>query len=203
METTTLEITSKETGEIYNPVPTQVITKPERELAYVINDNYFQGFEVYKPIKGKGENDDNGWWADRSKVMGLINCFKKGSKVEEACSFIGISVGQYKYFIKLHPAFLTVKERCLIGIKTLIRFGIYNRLVKEDGNMLRWAAENYMPDEFGKQSLPPMGNTNVLNNYGNILTQPMKTDDMDKSVLEDVREYKEEVIHDAEPNNAN
>ena len=80
----------------------KITTKPK--YIYTIKDKHFPNFQVL--------NTANAWWLDRVKVEELIKAFKLDSTIEEACVYIGISITQYKYFIKLHSEFYPIKEAC-------------------------------------------------------------------------------------------
>lgn len=73
----------------------KVLDKP---VAYTITDKAFGELEV--------KNSPNAWWVDREKVHNLISVFKLDGTIEEACSYAGITKGQYEYFVEQHPNFL-------------------------------------------------------------------------------------------------
>jgi hypothetical protein len=151
---------------------TEVIIPPEREIAYVIKDKYFSGFEVQK--------SDSGWWMDRTKVEKLIQSFKNGYNIKEACIYTGISDRQYQYFIETHPEFCSVKEACELVCNMIAETGNFSLLSKGDGSQVRWFLERAKPMKYGR----PMGGGDgqVLNNFGNIFTTPMPIDNLKPSV---------------------
>lgn len=132
----------------------------EREVAYVINDKYFSGFEVVKSA--------NGFWMERGKVEGLISSLKTGLNIKQACIYNDISIDQYKYFVSLHPNFSTVKEACEERAKILIEAGINAHLEKQNPTMIMWAAERRIPEKYGK-NLAEGGGGGPINNFGTIV----------------------------------
>jgi hypothetical protein len=76
----------------------------ERQIAYTITDAYFPDFSVYESA--------NAWWMDRGKVERLIAAYKMGALVDQARVYAGVSEGQYKYFLEIHPEFSTIKAAC-------------------------------------------------------------------------------------------
>lgn len=157
----------------------EVITAPDKELkprevAYTLSDKYFQDFEV--------EKSANAWWMDRRKVERLIESFKIGYNIIEACVFAGISIAQYKYFVQIHPEFSTVKERCEIVTGMLAESGNVELLNKKDGSQIRWFLERRKPEKYGKTQADNASPT--LNNYGTIINTPVPRDQIDPLTLE-------------------
>lgn len=76
----------------------------ERTVIYTVKDPYFNDFDVIF--------SHNAWWAERSKVEALIQAFKIDATIAEACTYAGISVAQWKYFIEWHPDFSAIVEVC-------------------------------------------------------------------------------------------
>jgi hypothetical protein len=148
------------------PENTKVISQPkpepakkEREIAYTINDKYFKGFEVVKSA--------NAWWIDRRKVEGLINDFKQGYNLKQACMHNEIEVHQYKYFIELHPQFSTIRELCEEVVKMMTETAISSDIQRGKGDMVRWYAERRMPEKYGKHLAEGLGigtNVGTINN---------------------------------------
>ena len=85
---------------------TTQVKKPKKSPKYIytIKDKCFPDFEVL--------NTANAWWLDRVKVGDLISAFKIDATIEEACVYSGISLDQYKYFLKRHKEFSTIRDNC-------------------------------------------------------------------------------------------
>lgn len=58
----------------------------------------------------KVKSTANAWWKDQSKVQKLIALLYAGFGIERACRDVGISKSKYKYFIKIHPGFESIRE---------------------------------------------------------------------------------------------
>lgn len=121
-----IEDTILEIVEIPTETPGALPTAPDaREIAYTWED---QG------AKNRGEQalpsfqiikSPNAWWMEPIKVDLLINAFKMGCNVKQACIYAGISRGQWEYFNEIHPEFSGVREAAeevptLIAINTIV-----------------------------------------------------------------------------------
>ena len=148
---------------VIEPPQTIEPVKKEREVDYVVNDKYFSGFEVVK--------SDNAWWNDKGKVELLIQSFKNGYNIDEACTFIDITYDQYRYFNEIHPDFSHVKSRCELVCSMMAETGNATLIKEGDGTQIRWYLERRKPDKYGKT--PDPSNAPVLNNFGTIINQPV------------------------------
>jgi hypothetical protein len=106
-----------------------------KEIAYVIKDRYFGEFRVQKSA--------NAWWMDSRKVNDLIDAFKNGHTVKDACVYAVITRGQWQYFNEVHPEFSVVQEAC----ESAQNFAFMNTINanKDDPNMARWFMEKTHP----------------------------------------------------------
>lgn len=72
----------------------------------------------------------NAWWKDQSKVQKLLALLYAGFTAEKACKDIGISNRKYKYFIKIHPSFVVIrniyKSNLLVKSKKAVRAAVEN-----------------------------------------------------------------------------
>jgi len=90
----------KATKKIVKKKVTKKVVK--EKYAYTIKDKNFGEFKVL--------NSANAWWLESIKVERLIEVFKLDGTIEEARFYAGITEIQWKYFVKLHPEFYTIKE---------------------------------------------------------------------------------------------
>lgn len=152
------------------PITSQAITTepqqntPEEikseDVAYVIEDKHLPPITVRKT--------HNAWWSDKRKVEKLIEAFKYGATIKEACAYAVIEVYQYKYFVELHPEFSTIKDACLLRLNLIARKTIVGNLEKPEGAYF-WA-QTKMRDEFGKDTQDP-GNSAVARILDVIINQ--------------------------------
>ncbi|GEM_PF-5557747 len=89
----------------------------------------------------------NAWWMRDGKLLLLIAGFKMGYSIKTSCELAGISLDQYHYFLKLHPDFSYVKQRCKDFIGIRIHEALYKAIESGDLPTLRWYAEKRL-DEF-------------------------------------------------------
>ncbi len=152
-----------------------VIPKPEREIAYVINDKYFKGFEVVKSA--------NAWWIEKSKVEDLIKCFKNGYNIKQSCIYVGITKEQWVYFNEIHPNFSYVRECCEEVGKMLAETNIHGFLLEKDKETTRWFAERRIPEKYGKNLADGLPAGTIVNqNFGTIINSPAQN--VPQSVLD-------------------
>lgn len=105
-------------------------TGKKGKFAYTIKDKYFPDLRVL--------NTANAWWLDRAKVQALIDAFKIDSPIEEACVLAGISLDQYKYFVKLHSEFSSVKDSCKSLPVSTARTTVVANLGKSSHNSMEY-----------------------------------------------------------------
>lgn len=83
-----------------------------------INDRF-----ILKPHRSA-----NAWWRRETKVQLLLAMLREGYKISEACKKAGITVAQYKYFVRRHPGFNDIRkyynELLLNDARKSIAFGI-------------------------------------------------------------------------------
>lgn len=176
---------STETPQVITATPEPVVNSTEsgvttpgggvkdREVAYVIHDKNVGDFAVIK--------SDNAWWTDREKVTTLINCFKQGYNVKQACLYVGISRGQWDYFNDIHPDFSVVKESCEEVAIMIAETGNFALLQEQDGTQIRWFLERRKRDKYGKDNNDSGGNT--FNNFGTVNTAPIDPLSLDPKTL--------------------
>ena len=116
----------------------------EPEYAYTISD--LPGGFILSVRKTA-----NAWWLDREKVLMLFTAFKYRGGTKVACSFAGITLRQYKYFVHLHPIVPDIKEAywATLAIKALENV---SKAIKENKNTKdswRWLSL-VNPEEWGK-----------------------------------------------------
>lgn len=87
--------------------------------AYEIKDKAVGNFLV--------QYSANAWWMETGKVEKLIDAFKIGCEIDEACVFAGISINQYEYFVKVHPEFYGIKR----AAKAMLDLAARNTLAEE------------------------------------------------------------------------
>ncbi len=103
----------------------------------------------------------NAWWMDQFKVFILIESLGREATLEQACKDAGISLRQYKYFVKLHPQFVKAKSGFKQSLLYLARKTVGDVLSAEattesaKARQIRlacWYLERKKPDEFGRPS---------------------------------------------------
>ncbi len=104
-------------------------------------------------IKLAVKKSANAWWMDQSKVHELFAGFSIGLKIEEACSHIGITVRQYKYFVQLHPQVTEIRKGFTLSPSIKARMTIISALNKGNLKVSKWWLEKKNPEEFGKPSV--------------------------------------------------
>lgn len=115
----------------------------KRKVAYEIDDVVLvEPFKVYKSA--------NAWWMEKIKVQHLMEGFKKAYTIKEALILAGISEIQYKYFLKIHPEFYTVKQRCENGGISIVARETMFKAIQTDWRAAIRFLEKTCPDEFGK-----------------------------------------------------
>jgi hypothetical protein len=118
--------------------------KVKRDVAYEIEDVVlFEPFKVYKSA--------NAWWMKEIKVQYLMEGFKKGYNIKDALILAGISEIQYKYFLKIHPEFYMVKQRCEDGGVSIVARETIFRAIQTDWRAAFRFLEKKCPEEFGKK----------------------------------------------------
>lgn len=116
-------------------------------LAYMYEEKWIPSFPVRKSA--------NAWWMDRVKIQFLIQAFKRGFNVQQACQFTGITLAQYKYFVKKHPEYLEAEEACTLTMTIHAKNNLYELLKKGDGRTTRYIAERLMPEKYALRRLCP------------------------------------------------
>lgn len=128
-----------------------------REIEYTITDAFFGEFNVVKSA--------NAWWMDRRKVENLIIAFKSGQTVKGARYYAGISEGQWKYFLEIHPEFSTIKQ----GLEEVQMFKAMNTINEnlQDPKTARWFLDRRHPKFASKvrvETEEPLQPTTINNN---------------------------------------
>lgn len=170
-------------------IPTAPVEEGYWEIAYVIKDKNFGELSVKKSA--------NAWWMDQQKVATFVNCFKNGYDIGEAYGYIGISEGQWRYFKKMHPEFMQVIDACYLVCNMMAETNNFNLLRDGDGHQTRWYLERRKPHKYGKVQ-GEGGDRPVLNNFGNIYTQPIPVSSLDPSVVAEVMETLNKNEHDTD-----
>lgn len=79
-----------------------------REVAHTFKDPLFGEFKVYKT-----EGHRAGFWEeDPSKVQKLIDAFKAGHNLKNACFYAGVQERAWYRFLDAYPVFRQIKEAC-------------------------------------------------------------------------------------------
>lgn len=139
---------------IMEELPTQEESKEivmAYEPDYEIDDKvFFEPFQVLKLVS----RESFAWWngiEGRGKVERLISAFKNDLNIFEACISAGISRDQYMYFCKIHPRFLTVKQRCKGVLSILAKQGLAGDIVHKEGFRTRqWYLEKRQSSIYGR-----------------------------------------------------
>lgn len=140
-----------------------VVEEEPKEVLETINDLSFPPFDVYVTT--------HGWWSDVVKVKNLIEAFKKGANIIQACVYTGISREQYYYFAELHPDFYYIKELCEEYVPMRSLENIYKEIT-EKGNipLSQWMLAQ-RDKRFGKTSNPDddKHKGNIINHTTNVV----------------------------------
>lgn len=98
--------------------PRAVTVVEGREVLKVFNDPLFGDFKVYKT----GGHQLGFWESDPTKVQRLVDAFKAGHNLKNACIYAGVQERAWYRFLEAYPAFRQVKEAC----ETHTTFGAMN-----------------------------------------------------------------------------
>ena len=123
--------------------PVRQTGKPDK-YAYDIEDKYFEKLQVL--------NTANAWWLDRTKVGDIISAFKIDCNQQEACTYAGITIAQFKYFKTLHPDFSTIIEACRSIPTIKARKAAVDKLDDSYSNAMDYLERKHK-DEFSKKKL--------------------------------------------------
>ncbi len=90
----------------------------------------------------------NAWWMNRLKVTQLLASFAYDCPIRESCAAAGITLRQYKYFVRVHPIVREIRESTRVIPTLKARMAIVQAI--SDGNlkMCRWWLEKKRPGEF-------------------------------------------------------
>lgn len=96
----------------------------------------------------------NAWWMDSQKVQNIIASFRIGLSIPHACAYVGITLRQYKYFVKLHPVFKEARRGFILEPDIKARMTLINALSK--GNIkVSWQWLEMYDPEFARTPKNP------------------------------------------------
>ena len=94
----------------------------------------------------------NAWWMEATKLGSLITCFQAHFTIEQACTCVGITVKQYKYFVSLHPEFAEAREGYRLMPDMQAQMVIMKSLQEGNIKTAWWWATHKMRDQYGAPS---------------------------------------------------
>jgi len=116
--------------------------KEDSEIAYTIPD---LPFGISLNIKKSA----NAWWMEQYKVQKLFAAFSITATIPEACSYAGITIKQYKYFVELYPEVTEIRKGLKLGPGMKAKMTIMRAIDNGDMKVAMWYLEKRCPDEFG------------------------------------------------------
>ncbi len=95
----------------------------------------------------KPHRSANAWWKRETRVQLLLAMLREGYKITEACKKVGITLAQYKYFVRKHSGFNDVRKYYKEQLLNEARKSVALRIATNKRFALKYLNKT-KPDEF-------------------------------------------------------
>jgi hypothetical protein len=138
-----------------------------REVLKVYKDPLFEDFTIYKTRLGR----PSFWESDPAKVQKLIDAFKNGHKIENACFYAGITPDAWLRFNRAYPAFRSVMKACMAQTSFRAMNSLQESLPQKPELAFKYIEKrgdfNFESDEKEKPVQPTVAVVQINNNNNN------------------------------------
>lgn len=135
--------------------PGAVMIVEGREVVRTIKDPLFGEFKILKSVTGRKPF----WETDPSKVEKLIDAFKAGHNIKNACIYAGVSTEGWRHFNNTYPQFGQVREACEAVLSFSALKTVGEAIPKDSGLAYKYAKDrgdfNFKPKVDDDKPLQP------------------------------------------------
>jgi hypothetical protein len=105
-------------------------------------------FGLLLEVKGSA----NGWWVDRELVERLVDALSYDLSIPQACAYAGITVAQYKYFVRQYPVFNEARRGYQMYPLLQAKLRIVRAIKEGNLRICRWYIQRHDAAQFGSPS---------------------------------------------------